>query len=79
MNGVNPAAIILLVAHGLVYYLGPKIRAKKPVAYFGAQITLAIAIGMFVASLWSMGVLLGALGLQAAVLLYGRMRNRRRS
>lgn len=76
---MNPAAIILLVAHGLVYYLGPRMRAKQPVAYFVTQFTLAAAIGMFMASLWSMGVLLSALGLQAAVLLYHRIRKARRS
>ena len=74
---MNPAAAILLVAHALVYYFGSQIRAKKPAAYFGAQFTLAVAIGLFVESLWSLGVLLGALALQASVLLYIRTRTRK--
>lgn len=76
---MNPAAVFLLIAHGLVYRFGQRMRTKNMVAYFGAQFTLAVAIGLFVESLWSMAVLLGALIMQAAVLLYHHIRSRKRA
>ena len=75
---LNATAAFLLIVHGAVYYVGPRMRATRAAAYFVTQVTLAIAIGLFVDSLWSMGVLLGALALQTGVLARHRFLGTRR-
>ncbi len=73
------ASTFLLLASGALYFFSTAIlAAKRSVPYFGVQLTLALAIGMFAVSLWLTLALIAALGSQLVAQIAALFRRRRR-
>jgi len=73
------ASTLLLIAHGIVYLFGARMRASSGAAtYVIVQGTLTLAIGLFSLSLWLAIALVASLAAQTFSLVRQRLRRGRK-